>query len=48
MAILCDEYIFVQVTEKYLCVIFGLLFCSIHVSMDATCDGNNRVTHGSY
>jgi hypothetical protein len=40
MAILCDESIFVQVIEKCLCAIFGFLFSSIHVSMDATCDGN--------
>jgi hypothetical protein len=48
MAILCDESIFVQVIEKCLCVIFGFLFSSIHVSMDASCHGNNRVTHGIY
>jgi hypothetical protein len=48
MAILCDESIFVQVIEKCSCVIFGFLFGSIHVFMDATCDGNNKVTHGIY
>jgi hypothetical protein len=48
MAILCDESIFVQMTKKCLCAIFGFLFGSIHVSIDVTCDGNNKVTHGIY